>query len=51
MIFDLREEATKMFNILFMVTDGDFVHFDAFSTHARLFIFYCIRKIEMFLIV
>ena len=51
MMFKLRVEVTKVFNMLFMVNDGVFVHFDAFSTHARFFIFYCIRKIEMFLIV
>ena len=33
-------------NMLFMVDNGVFVHFDAFTTHARLFIFYCIRKIR-----
>ena len=36
MIFDLRVEVTKVFNMLFMVNDGDFVYFDAFTTHARL---------------
>ena len=37
MIFEFYVKVTKVFNMLFMVNDGVFVHFDAFTTHARLF--------------